>query len=96
MRGFAKLLKDIDNVKRQNNASNHEMSELLSKISKYYKDRAEPNQRKRLISETKSKIETALTFVEALEAERGSVFTHEAREVITDIGDYLDEIEKYS
>jgi hypothetical protein len=96
MRGFAKLLKDIDNIKRQNNASNQEMSVLLAKISNHYRERAEPNQRKRLISETKDKIETALTFVEALEAERGSVFTHEAREVITDIGDYLDEIEKYS
>lgn len=96
MKGFAKLLKDIDNVKRENKASNQEISELLTKIRDYYKNKPELNQRQRLINEAKRKIEVALAYIKALEVGKDRVLTDKARAVIIDVDDYLDEIEKYS
>jgi|AntDeeMinimDraft_6_1070357.scaffolds.fasta_scaffold15614_2 hypothetical protein len=48
MEEFAKLLKDVNNIKKRNEMSDKEISDLLARISIFYRDKRSSGQRERL------------------------------------------------
>lgn len=67
MKGFAKLLKDADELQRLNNCTNKEVADLLVRVSIFYREQNAAEQRNRLLSEAKEKLGELQEYLDEIE-----------------------------